>query len=174
MLRAMKSATNQEAKSLDLSIKVFRDPDYIKAKNIGIFLSMRHEVQTRYIIEDSLEQKKRVFVPFIRKKEMVLMELIDKQQYEKALKNVDKYGLPHLVQETTESGSLDVIFVPGVAFDKQNNRMGYGKGYYDRFLRKYEERNGKTTTIGICFDYQIVQSVPVELHDVALSRVIYS
>ena len=65
-----------------------------------------------------------------------------------------------------------MVVVPGVAFDKKNNRLGRGKGYYDRFLKMLPF---STPTIGLAFDFQIVENLPVkEPHDVPVSQVIYN
>ncbi|MDR1121724.1 MAG: 5-formyltetrahydrofolate cyclo-ligase [Dysgonamonadaceae bacterium] len=62
---------------------------------------------------------------------------------------------------------IDLILVPGVAFDANKNRLGRGKGYYDRLLTQTT-----ATTVGICFDFQLVEKVPVEDHDVAMDYVV--
>jgi len=64
---------------------------------------------------------------------------------------------------------LDAIIVPGISFDKNNYRLGRGKGYYDRFLAKLPSI---IPTIGVAFDFQIVDSIPRTKHDVPVSRII--
>ena len=65
------------------------------------------------------------------------------------------------------SDKIDLIIVPGVAFDLKGNRMGHGKGYYDRFLNLV-----KSTSIGLAFEFQIIENIPVESHDKPIDMII--
>ena len=69
--------------------------------------------------------------------------------------------------EVTDLSIIDLILIPGVAFDHQNHRMGRGKGYYDKLLTHTQAKK-----IGLCFDFQLFPSVPVEPHDVLMDQVI--
>ena len=64
---------------------------------------------------------------------------------------------------------IDLVIVPGVAFDKYNMRLGRGHGYYDRFLSSLPDR---TKTIGLAFDFQVVENLPKDSHDIPVSRTI--
>ena len=66
---------------------------------------------------------------------------------------------------------LDVVVVPGVAFDRRGNRLGRGKGYYDRFLKKLPK---KTHRIGLAFDFQILPAMPVSRHDLGVDKVLFA
>ena len=68
----------------------------------------------------------------------------------------------------TDYDSIDVAIVPGMAFDQQGHRLGRGKGYYDRFLQSLPS----VKKIGVCFDFQKVESVPAEAHDVVVDIVV--
>ncbi|MDA3778950.1 MAG: 5-formyltetrahydrofolate cyclo-ligase, partial [Bacteroidales bacterium] len=67
----------------------------------------------------------------------------------------------------TDYNSIDIIVVPGVAFDDNMNRLGRGKAYYDKLLH-----NCKAKKIGICFNFQIINKVPVDKHDITMDLVI--
>ena len=67
---------------------------------------------------------------------------------------------------------LDIVIVPAVVFDFEKNRIGFGGGYYDTFLKKVREKNKKVLFIGICYDFQIIEKVPAEEHDVVLDFVV--
>ena len=71
-------------------------------------------------------------------------------------------------QNEPYTGNFDLIVVHGVAFDRQGNRLGRGKGYYDRFLCQHL----KVKRIGICFDFQLVDSIPTEPFDIRMDEVI--
>lgn len=64
---------------------------------------------------------------------------------------------------------IDVILVPGVAFDAYGNRLGRGKGYYDKILKQTNAYK-----IGVCFDFQFIENVPTEVHDVKMDKVVVS
>jgi 5-formyltetrahydrofolate cyclo-ligase len=71
-----------------------------------------------------------------------------------------------------EPGAIDLVVVPGLAFDPDGNRLGYGKGFYDRFLDAHRRASPQGRTIGICFDFQVVVEIPITPHDVPVSMVI--
>ena len=66
---------------------------------------------------------------------------------------------------------LDLVIVPGIAFDRHGRRLGRGKGYYDRFLRKIAKR---TLTIGLAFDFQILPSIPATATDINVDHLIFA
>ena len=78
-----------------------------------------------------------------------------------------KVGIPEPTTPPFE-GNIDVIIVPAVAFDKEGNRLGRGGGYYDRFLKKQSH----ATIIGVGYDFQLVEEVPVRKHDQKMHRII--
>jgi len=78
-----------------------------------------------------------------------------------------KFGIPEPEGSPVEIEKIDVVIVPAVAFDKKGHRLGYGKGYYDRFLKKF-----KGTKIGVAYDFQVVEKLPKEEHDVPVDLVI--
>ena len=67
---------------------------------------------------------------------------------------------------------MDIVIVPAVVFDFEKNRIGFGGGYYDTFLKKVREKNKKVLFIGICYDFQIVDEVPTESHDMILDFIV--
>ncbi len=82
-----------------------------------------------------------------------------------------KEGAFHILEPENETytGQIDLILVPGMAFDKNGNRLGRGKGFYDRFLQKQPHAQ----KIGVCFDFQIVENIPAEDFDQKVNFVIY-
>ena len=71
-------------------------------------------------------------------------------------------------EEWKDLGAVELIVVPGVAFDKQNNRMGRGRGFYDRLLKS----TPNAVKVGVAYDFQMLDTIPVEPHDVKMNRVI--
>ncbi len=78
------------------------------------------------------------------------------------------FGVPEPeVKESFDKREIDLVIVPGVAFDKKGNRMGYGKGYYDRFLEKTD-----AVKVGVCHSFQLVDFIPSEKHDIKMDLIV--
>lgn len=125
----------------------------------------KKEVNTLGLIAEFLRKNISVQVPFIdAEKIMYASVLNDLEELTEA-----PFGLlqtKELVRPAHEN--CDVIFVPGLAFDRKGNRLGYGKGYYDRFLKGQKN----ALKIGICFDFQLLDKVPSEAYDVPVDWII--
>ena len=85
--------------------------------------------------------------------------------------NVNKFGIPEPLK-TAKKVVPAIIFVPLIAFDNLNNRLGYGKGFYDKFLLKYRKINRKILSIGIAFSFQKYHKLPTNSKDVKLDYII--
>lgn len=81
--------------------------------------------------------------------------------------------LPPLVN-CNDSGGLDLVITPGLAFSKSGQRLGSGKGYYDNFFRRLSQQDTPFLTIGLAFHQQILETIPTESHDIAVDEVIAS
>ena len=79
------------------------------------------------------------------------------------------YGIEEPIGPAVDPAEIDVVLVPGVAFDRRGRRLGYGAGYYDGFLPQLREG---TALVGVCFSVQVVDEVPVEDHDVLIDVVV--
>ena len=145
--------------------------DCIKnAKNIMLYLDFNNEVSTDSLIKKLLNLGKIVSSPITLKEER---KLIPSQITD--LKNGIQYGAYNIREPKPEWSpainikDLDVIIVPAVAYDKNCYRLGYGGGFYDRFL---ENLRKDAVTIGIAFDLQIFDEVPKEAHDAQLDNIV--
>jgi len=165
ILEKRNSLTKEEIKEKSKIIKkkLFSSEEYQQAKTVSFFVSFSSEVDTHDMIKEALKEKE-VCVPVVQGDYMVLSKIngfgdLDKQ---------GKYGIlePSSVIEVDKE-LVDLIIVPGVAFDRRGYRIGYGRGYYDKVLKDF---NGKT--IGLAFSLQIVDSIPAEEHDIKVDRVI--
>jgi len=157
-------------KSHSITQSVLRDEQYISSKHVMIYVSTAYEVQTKDLIEESLYRGKRVSVPYVDQdqKRVIAVEI---HNHERDLKP-GAYGILEPVPEIVKNHNvkdMELIFVPGFAFDKSGHRLGRGKGYYDRFL---SEVSSNTKTYGLAFDIQVFDSIPHDENDVALERVI--
>lgn len=145
--------------------------DCIKnAKNIMLYLDFNNEVSTYSLIKKLLNLGKIVSSPITLKEER---KLIPSQITD--LKNGIQYGAYNIREPKPECSpainikDLDVVIVPAVAYDKNCYRLGYGGGFYDRFL---ENLRKDAVTIGIAFDLQIFDEVPKESHDAQLDYIV--
>ena len=139
-----------------------------KAKNIMVFASFRSEIDTHEIMKAIFAEGKKLYLPLCLKKtnEIVCCLVSSLDDLE-----TSDYGISEPKKETLFIGDcrdLDLIIVPGAAFDVKGHRIGYGAGYYDRLL----SRPGmKAINLGLCFDLQIVPVVPNSPYDVSLDYI---
>ena len=130
-------------------------------RNVMLFASLPDELPTHHIIERWSKQKN-VYLP------RVSGDSIEVIKYEPGILQKGSYNILEPVGgELATPDILDLIIVPGVAFDRNGNRCGRGKGYYDRFLSQTH-----AATIAVCFDCQLVDNLPTEPHDIAAQHVV--
>ncbi len=134
-----------------------------KAKCVMLYWSMEDEVQTHdFIIKWT--QHKEIILPSIQNDILVLKKFDGVE----SLKTGEKYGIQEPDGEIfTDFEQIDVVLVPGVAFDKENNRMGRGKAYYDKLLKRL-----RAYKIAVCFDFQLIDKVPTDKHDIKMDEII--
>lgn len=137
--------------------------NYKKSKTIMFFVSFNNEVNTHDIIKSEIKNKI-VIVPKVEHHEIEPSVIIDFDNLITA-----KFGILEPI-ETMKIAykKIDLVLVPGIVFDKEGHRIGYGFGYYDKFLRKVP----KAIKIGLAFDFQIVDKIPREMHDVSVDMII--
>jgi 5-formyltetrahydrofolate cyclo-ligase len=151
--------------------KVFKTAEFIKSKSISIFLNSPSEISTLEIMTKALEMNKKVYIPFCDGKEMKMVLLSDMDDFRTLPRN--SWGIPEplAVEDREFTLDLDLVIMPGLGFDKNGNRIGFGKGYYDTFLAKcfqnaIDRGVPKPFTMAICLTVQIVDSVPVDANDI--------
>ena len=142
---------------------------FAKAENIMVFSSFRSEIGTIDIINAIFANKKKLFMPLsmMETREIVCCCISSLEDLE-----LGNYGILEPKKKSIfigDSKELDLIIVPGAAFDMNGHRIGYGAGYYDRLLGRPDM---KADNIGLCFDMQIVPSVPNSIHDISLDYLV--
>ena len=146
--------------------KLINSEEYNKARGIFTYIGFGSEIDTKIIIEDALKLGKEVYVPKIFNKEMILIRI-------DSLENLVKssYGILEPIGEENDFdiNKLDLIVMPGVAFDEEFNRLGYGAGYYDKFLDK---NNLKCSKIALAYELQVLDNLEVEEHDKKVDQII--
>ena len=154
-------------KKSDLIIKNLAS--YIEnVQNIMIFMDMKTEVKITKLLE--LYPKKNFFISKITNSNNREMKI---NKYNKNELILHKFGYyESSSNDFYDEEILDIVIVPALAFDSKKNRIGFGGGYYDTFLEKVRQKNNKALFIGVCYDFQIIDSVPTEKHDVTLDFVV--
>ncbi len=156
-----------EAASLGVWNILQEVPEYQKARGIGAFASIPHEINTYPILEGTLAAGKKLYLPKIMK---------DKAHFEfypvQDLKNLQPG--PYDILEPTgnraaEWEEMDMVLVPGLAFDRAGRRLGFGKGYYDRALPLLKSH---CLSVGLGYCFQIVDQVPAAEHDVPVKAIL--
>ena len=136
--------------------------EFQKATCIFCYYSLPDEVDTHALIEKYAQEKKFI-LPVIHGDELLLREYQPNDTM-----NASSFGiLEPEGTNFTQYKAIDLVIVPGVAFDTQKNRLGRGKGYYDRILSKI-----KAKKVGICFDFQLLGNVPTETFDIPMDKVV--
>ncbi len=132
------------------------------ATSIFIYNSMSDEVATQDFIKRWKHEKKFYF-PAVVDDNLVFRSVADDTVYTKSKIGVNEPSGTDFV----DFGKLDLVIVPGVAFDRKGNRLGRGKGYYDRFLAGI-----KAPKVGVCFDFQLSDQIPVSDNDVKMDIIV--
>jgi len=137
-----------------------------KAEHIAFYYGIAPEVETRHFLQKVLKHKK-IYLPRIApKKSLILCHVRSlSRDLKKGAYNIRE---PRVSCEERPAYRMDLIVVPGVAFDRKGGRLGRGGGYYDRLLKKAR----KVIKVGLCFREQIVKKVPMRTHDVRVDKII--
>lgn len=150
-------------KSNSIFNKIINSEEYKTSRVIGLYKNLPSEVDTNELIDYSLKNRKIVLLPRVEGDSLVFYRVFNNSDFEKS-----SFGIDEPIPEPANYFSrIDLLIVPGICFDKSRNRIGFGKGYYDRFL---DDKNIRT--IGVCFDEQISDDIEVEEHDKKLDKVI--
>uniref|UniRef100_G1SLI3 5-formyltetrahydrofolate cyclo-ligase n=1 Tax=Oryctolagus cuniculus TaxID=9986 RepID=G1SLI3_RABIT len=177
-LRAI-SAEERLRQSRLLTQKVIAHRQYQKSQRISIFLSMPDEIETEEIIKDIFQQGKVCFIPRYRLQsnhmDMVKLASADEiSSLPKTSWNIHQPSESDTREEALATGGLDLIFMPGLGFDRDGNRLGRGRGYYDTYLQRCLQQQGaKPYTIALAFREQICPQVPVDDTDMSVDEVLY-
>ncbi len=161
MDREDKERRSQDVRERILSFEIYRD-----SKNILGFFPKEDEVDISELLRNALREKI-LYLPKMRGDSLEVYRIRDlSRDLEDSL-----WGIKEPKEDCPRASvdDMDLILVPGVAFDLRKNRLGRGKGYYDRFLKDIPPQ---TTKIGVCFSFQLLESLPVNSRDIRVDFVI--
>ncbi|MDF2820059.1 MAG: 5,10-methenyltetrahydrofolate synthetase [Clostridiales bacterium] len=145
--------------------KILSLPQYKAAEKVFIFCSINREIDTKFIIQDALANNKIIALPKVDNNEMIFHKVKGFDELNDGFFGVREPSIFSPIVKYTENS---IVIVPGVAFDNNLNRLGYGGGYYDRFFHK----NPKAFKVAIAHDFQILDSIKVDDHDVKVDMLV--
>ena len=170
VLKKRESILKKEKDLLDKIIldKLYESDLYKISKNIFVYVSFRDEINTIKLIERALLDNKNIYVPKVYNSTKT-MKAIFVDSLDKLEKN--KMGILEPKDDTLviDKNDIDLIIVPGAVFDKSLNRIGYGGGYYDRYLEEIKYKNNK---IALAYDFQIIDNIEAESHAIKMDYII--
>ena len=160
----------REERSRKIQEKLLSSEEFQVSKTVMTYVSLPQEVNTEEINKKAQEQGKRMVVPYIgpNSRDITAVEFTSIENLEKG-----PFGIYQPAAATVKEmplAEIDLIVIPAIAYDKNNMRLGRGKGFYDRFL-SLEDLYSKPT-IGLAFNFQVIDYIPSDPHDVPVSRVL--
>ncbi len=154
----------KDEKSMIIMEKIISLDVFKKARVIALYKSLLYEVNTDYLINYAQDCGKIILLPRVVSEQMFFIIYHKNDILEENSFHVFE---PLYNENNIYYGDIDLIIVPGVGFDINNNRLGYGRAYYDRFLK---DKN--IFKMGICFREQLIETIPFDTHDIKMDVVI--
>ncbi len=147
------------------SVSVFEKiealPEFINAKSVLLYWSLPDELPTHnFIVKWST--KKQMLLPMVKGDKMLIKPFTTADELRKS-----DMGIWEPEAQKEYQRQIDLVIAPGIAFDKNKNRLGRGKGYYDRYFN-----NKNVTKVGVCYDFQLLETIPTEPFDAKMDIVI--
>ncbi len=146
-------------------------PEYAAARTVMFYVDVRSEVRTRHSLPAALQTGKRIVVPYCVNNELELFHLTNMEELAIGMYKIlePRLELRSLPGKHVEVRDLDLIMVPGVAFDRSGARMGHGFGYYDKLL---QHARPDTPLVALAFECQLFPQVPTQAHDIFMDKII--
>jgi 5-formyltetrahydrofolate cyclo-ligase len=173
MFEKRKALSKEEIKDKSSMIKekLYSLSEFKDAKNVLFYVSFNKEVDTHTIIKETLNEKnnKKIIVPYVLKNNPIL-QLSEINNFEDLKPKT--FGILEPKEDKIKKfdiENVDLVIVPGIAFDKNGHRIGYGYGYYDRFLKRLD---AKVKKVGLAFYFQLIDKIPEEKHDIPMDIII--
>ena len=159
----MLTVAHVQQKSMQIAAGMYTLPAFQASPTVMVYMALNQEVQTADIIAEARRQNKRVVVPVVRGSTLIAVDLpAAPEQLRRG-----RFGIlePRSWKIVVQPGDIPFVIVPGIAFDRQGGRLGFGNGYYDRFLQQVP---ASTFSCALAFAMQIVPEVPRMAHDVRM------
>ena len=166
-----KTQTDKDGVSVAIVDRFMKLPEYAAAHTVMFYVDVRDEVRTRHALPEALATGKRIVVPYCVDGELELFWLESMDELELGMYRIlePKADLRTVASKKLQPEDLDLIMVPGVAFDAQGGRTGHGKGYYDKLL---EHAKPQTPLVALAFECQMFPEIPMDSHDIFMDKVV--
>lgn len=164
--------TNKDELSAAICEKFMALPAFAAAKTVMFYIDVRSEVRTRHALPAALASGKRIIVPWCNDAgELELFPLENMDELAVGMYKIlePKAELRVLPSKQLKAEDIDLVMVPGVAFDRRGARMGHGKGYYDKLLQHARK---DTPLVALAFECQLFPEIPTASHDIFMDKVI--
>jgi 5-formyltetrahydrofolate cyclo-ligase len=145
--------------------------EYEKAGTVMFYVDVRDEVRTRHALPEALASGKRIVVPYCLNGELELFWLENMDELELGMYRIlePRVELRDVAAKRLTPTDLDLVMVPGVAFDRNGGRTGHGKGYYDKLLQHARK---DAPLVALSFECQLFDEIPAESHDIFMDKVV--
>lgn len=160
-LRKQLAPARHRSLSAQVQARLMASPQFRRAANVALYSPVQNEVGTAALFTAAREQGKAVFYPRVVGEELVFREVLTLADLEPGAFGVREPGAGPGVT----ASELDLLVVPGAAFDLRGQRLGYGRGFYDRCLARTEADN---LSVGLCFELQLREQLPAAEHDMVV------
>jgi 5-formyltetrahydrofolate cyclo-ligase len=158
------SGANVTSISSTIQARLIESDYFIGAKSVAVYSPINNEVETDKIIAACFEMNKKIFLPKLCSTDLNFLALKPDSQFQK-----NKFGIPEICNSEAEiAGHIDLMICPGIAFDSKKNRVGYGGGYYDRYLTSASYNH-----LGMLgFSMQKTESISVDSFDISMDFIL--
>jgi 5-formyltetrahydrofolate cyclo-ligase len=162
---------NKDEVSLQICAAFMALPEYQAARTVMFYVDVRSEVRTRHSLPDALRSGKRVVVPYCVSNELELFLLEDMAELSVGMYKIlePRPELRDTPGKRLAPADLDLVMVPGVAFDRRGARMGHGFGYYDKLL---QHARADAPLVALAFECQLFPEIPTQAHDIFMDRIL--
>jgi 5-formyltetrahydrofolate cyclo-ligase len=166
-----KALENKDELSRTICEKFVALPEYQSAKTVLYYLDVRTEVRTRHYLPTALGHGKKIAVPYCVDDVLHLFHLENMDELDIGMYKIlePKPELRELKEKWVPIEEVDLVMVPGVAFDRTGARMGHGKGYYDKLL---EHARPETPLVALAFECQLFPEIPTQSHDIFMDKIL--
>jgi 5-formyltetrahydrofolate cyclo-ligase len=168
---ARKAQPDKDAVSRQITDRMMGLAPYQSAGTVMFYVDVRDEARTRHALPAAIASDKQVVIPFCVDGELELFHLESMNELEEGAYRIlePRAELREVPEKRVAVEALDLILVPGVAFDRRGGRTGHGKGYYDKLL---QHASPQTPLVALAFDCQIFDEIPMQSHDIFMDLVV--
>jgi len=168
---ARQALADKDPLSVEIMNRVLALPEYQAAATVMFYVDVRAEVRTRHSLPQALASGKKIVIPYCVDGELELFHLESMDELEVGMYRIlePRNELRSVDAKRVDVADLDLIIVPGVAFDRKGGRTGHGKGYYDKLL---EHARPQTPLVALAFECQLFPEIPMQSHDIYMDLVV--